>query len=270
MRDPLVSVVLPVWNPCADLLREALESVLAQTLAEFELIVVEDPGETSAEGVLALLADPRIRYVRNPARKSMAAARNQGIDLARAELIAMFDGDDVCERRRLERQVACFAGDSVIDVLGCRLRVIDEHGAAVGERAYPTDHDRILQCMRAYNPLAHPTVMFRKRVVVEAGGYSARPDCVCDDYDLWSRLARAGARFHNLDEALVRYRLHPGQTKNRRLKATLRDTLRIKNEYWKDLFGIGDHARMWGERLLLLLPSSWIMALFVRRLIPNE
>ena len=261
---PTVSVVLPVWNPDPDLLRAAVQSVLDQTHHDLELIVVEDPGPTSAEAVLQELDDPRIRHHRNQRKGTLGAARNLGLQLARSEVVAIHDADDTSTPDRLEMQLARMTAAPELAVLGGQLDVVNDQGRHLGYRAYPVQHDAIMSAMRRINAVAHPTVMLRKAAVLDAGGYSEDPDLACEDYELWSRLAAAGCRFESLPGALVRYRVHQGGMKSRLLRATLRDTLLVKKRYWASKMNLGDRLRMLGERLLLWLPPRLVMGLFLR------
>ncbi len=145
--------------------------------------------------------------------------------------------------------------------LGTQLRIIDDHDVETGARRYPTTHHEICRIMPIYNPIAQPSIMLRKAAVNAVGGYRDR---TCEDYDLWSRLALDGARFANLDTALVRYRLHSGAMKSRRLRASLRDTIDIKREHWRGKQTWRGRLRLFGEHSLLLLPSPLVMALFQR------
>ena len=92
-------------------------------------------------------------------------------------------------------------------VLGSQLTIIDHASQVIGWRSYPTAHAAIVESMRRFNPLAHPSVIFRKNFVRNAGGYLPYPGN--EDYELWSRLAGQGAGFGNHPEALLRYRIHP-------------------------------------------------------------
>lgn len=261
--NPRVTVVMPVWNADPAQLREAVTSLVAQTLDDFELIVVEDPSDRLAGPVLESVGDPRIRHVLGASRTSMATARNRGLACARAELVAMFDCDDVCEPQRLQKQVAFLEAHPEVAVVGCSLQIIGGDGKSQGWRDYPAAHAAILQAMPSYNPIGHPGVMLRKSVVESAGGYSETGE-VCEDYELWCRLANSGARFANLPEPLVRYRIHDDATKLRRLRETLKATLEIKRKYFGDRLSMRARARMWGERCLFLLPPRLVLALFVR------
>src|ERR1700722_4799227 len=210
MTKPLVSVLLPVWNADAGFLRQAVTSLLAQTLSAIEVIVVEDPSPRCAGELLQSLRDPRIRHLRNTERTSFADQLNRGLAAARAPYVARMDADDVAEPERLRTQLQLLSRHPDVGVLGTQLRIIDEAERPLGYRAYPTDHGDIGKALRRFNPIAHPSVMFRRAVGLRVGGYPFPALYPCEDYDLWCRLAKAGATFANSPEALLRYRIHTG------------------------------------------------------------
>ncbi len=259
---PRVSVVMPVLNPDADYLGRAVDSILGQTFGDFELLVIEDPSSRSAAPVLAQRQDLRIRYIVNLERTSLVDQLNRGLAEARGELVARFDADDLCEPDRLEKQVAFLDVHPQIGVLGTQLAILDGEGRLCGRRDYPCDHDAIAGALARFNALAHPSVMFRKHLVVEAGGYNHRY-LGNEDYELWCRLVARGVRLANLRAALVRYRIHPGALKSARLHSILRGTLEVKDTYWREQMNLRARARYLGERLLLWLPAAWVLRLFM-------
>jgi glycosyltransferase involved in cell wall biosynthesis len=262
---PRVTVLVTVRDPDPRLLRLAVQSALAQTFRDFELLVVEDPGARPAAAALSGLDDPRLRVTTNAAPLPLAAARNRGLEMAAGELVAILDCDDECAPERLAAQVAFLDAHRDIAVVGSQLEVVDEGGVRLGFRSYPTAHQDLVAAMRRRNPLAHPSVMFRRAVVQQHGGYRSLGDDACDDYELWSRLAQAGVQFANLPAPLLRYRLHGGAMKQRRLRATLRDTLAVKQIYWRAQMNFGDHLAVLGERAALWLPAPLVLFLFRRR-----
>ncbi len=254
---------MPVFDPHPDFLRQAIRSVLEQSLEDIELIVVEDPAERSAEPVVADMNDGRLRFIRNPERTSHVRQLNRALHEMRSDLAAHLDADDVCEPDRLERQHDRMRSHPDLSVLGSWISVVDAAGEQRGIRRYPVEHDQIVRAMRRYNPLAHSTVMYRKHAVLEAGGYEDRVYPAID-YDLWCRLARAGHRFANLPTPLVRYRLHPEGIKATQLQATIRASQQIKRMHWADQMDVRDRLRLMGESVLAHLPPSVVMRLFVR------
>lgn len=262
MSQPLVSVAMPVYRQQPALAREAVESVLRQTFSDFEFIIVEDPSEQTLEGWIQELGDARIRYYLNPHRTTLVQQRQQALELARGEFVAVFDSDDVCEPQRLQKQFHYLEHNPQIDVLGSQLIIIDGNGRPFASRNYPLEHDQIMSALPIYCPLAQPAVMFRRQAVLAAGGYEYGRYFGVEDYELWCRLAKRGAKFANLDEALLRYRMQPGQLKAQRLRDQLRGTLDIKCRYWRDEMTFRARMRLLGERWLLWLPAKLIMKLF--------
>lgn len=268
--SPTVSIVTTVLRADPRHFRVTAQSVAAQTFTDFEWIVVEDPPHGCVADVLAGAGIARVDHMRAPRPSSLAAARNVAIARARGQLIAILDADDECASERLARQVAAFTAEPGLAVVGSAIEVVDEDGRRLGFRAHPAADAAIRAAMRRFNPLAHPSVMLRREAIEAVGGYRDLGEGACDDYDLWSRIARAGGRFRNLPQALLRYRVHGGAMKARRLRATLRDTLRVKREHWSAELTLGDRMRMLGERALLLLPPPLVMRLFLGSALRRE
>lgn len=264
MTAPRVSVVMPVYRPRPEYLAQAIDSVLAQTLADWELVIVEDPSDRPGGAVVEARRDPRIRYFLNAARTSLPRQHNRAVAEARAGLIARFDADDVCEPERLAEQVRFLDEHPEVDVIASQLTIIGEDGRAMGRRSYPCRHDEIVRAMRRYNPLAGSNVMFRRRVVDAVGGWRETSERPAQDYEWYSRVAARGCRFAAHPAALVRYRLHGEQIKQRKLRGTLLTTLEVKRRYWLSSMDPLSIAVFAGEALLLALPAGLVLWLFRR------
>jgi len=206
---PLVSVVMPVRNGGRDL-DEALTSILGQTFGAFELIAVDDGStdETPSRLRRASEEDPRVRVIVSPGTGFVAAV-NAGIAASVSDWIARMDADDRSHPERLARQVAHLDAHPEVDLLGTSVRVIDAAGTPVSTIRFPLDQAVIALSLRTETPFCHGTVMMRRAALIAAGGY--RSDRFpAEDYDLWCRLATAGARLANLDQPLYDYRLSAG------------------------------------------------------------
>jgi glycosyltransferase involved in cell wall biosynthesis len=254
---------MPVLAPHPIYFRQAVDSILAQTLRELELVIVEDPSESSGAELLRDITDPRVRHIRNEARTSLVDQRNRALDESRADFIAMLDADDIAEPERLAKQLAFLRAHPDVGVLGSQLTIIDHAGAQIGARRYPTEHSDIVRAMARYNAIAQPSVMARRSVLFDAGCYQYRAFPVNEDYELWSRLAARDVKLANHPEALIRYRIHGGGTKAAMLKRMLRATIDVKQKFWRDQMDLGARARYWTEHALLGLPASWVLKLFV-------
>lgn len=264
MRKPKVSVLMPVYNPHPAFFRQALQSILAQTFEDWELVIVEDPAPRSAEEILRDFRDRRIRYLRNRERTSLLEQCNRCLLSAYGALVACLDQDDICEPTRLEKQVAFLEQNPQVTVLGTQLAIIRGDGSLVGYRRYPCEHEAIVKAMQYFDPIANPSVMFRKQAAIAAGGYQLAESPFVD-YELWCRLAKRGAVFANLPEPLVRYRVHlDSVTKGTQVRDTLRNTIRVKKMYWQSQMEFGARLRLLAEQLLLLSPQSLVVWLFLK------
>lgn len=260
---PLVSVVMAVLEPHPTYFPAAVQSVLQQSYEELELVIVEDPSRQSAAELLRSFSDSRICHHCNKTRTSHVAQRNLCLSRARGDLVAVLDADDLCDVQRIQKQVEFLRRHDDVSVLGSQLEIIDASGSHLGWRRYPLDHAAIHDAMRRHNPIAHPSAMFRRPLVLDAGGYRYERYPANEDYELWCRLAHCGARFANYPEPLLQYRLHRGGMKATRLRGIIRGTLDVKTLHWSDEMDWPARMRMHLERALLLLPSSLVYRLFV-------
>jgi len=182
-------------------LGEAVESVLAQSVSDLELIVVDDGSTDSTPKLLAEIADPRVRVLtRAPA--GLAPAINAGCAHARAPVIARMDADDVALPDRLDRQLAFLDTHLDVALLGGGIIVVDETGRELDREPAPAK-----PVLTERNGLVHATVAMRTEAFRELGGYRLDQ---AEDYDLWLRFQeRHGVAA--IPEPVLRYRLHPGQ-----------------------------------------------------------
>ncbi len=196
---PRVTVVMPVYN-AAPFVAAAVASVLAQSFTAFELLVLDDGSTDGSLRVLEGIRDPRLRLVRRP-HQGVVATMQAALELARADIVARADADDVCRPERLGRQVALLDARPEVAVCGAALR----RGGQV--LAYPADAARIRWTALYRNPFGNPTLAFRRRAALAAGGYPAE-HALLDDYPFVSRLI-ARHEGANLPEVLVEQRVHP-------------------------------------------------------------
>lgn len=196
-QTPLVSIVMPVYDPHPVHFREAVDSILRQTMSDWELLIVEDPSPRSAAELLADVDDPRIRHLQRRDKGTLVESLNWGLAESLAPLVARADADDVCEPDRLEKQLAYLQEHPEVDVLGSQLAIIDDEGKPWGYRGYPLHHEAIARGMAISNAVAHPSVLFKKQCVLAAGGYRS---FFSEDYELWCRLVHRQAHFANHPE----------------------------------------------------------------------
>lgn len=224
MSAPAVSVVMGVHNG-APWVGEAIASVLRQTAADLELIVVDDGSTDATAGILAAVGDRRVRVERRP-HQGLTDALIHGLGLARAPLVARLDADDLAGPERLARQRAFLDSHPDVGLLGAGAREVDSSGRDVALIRPPEDDTAIRRALIRRNPFVHSSVVMRREVAERAGGYDAS-FAVAQDYDLWMRMSR-WTRMANLGEPLVIRRLLPGRVTAERDGARLRAEARIR------------------------------------------
>jgi len=214
---PSVSVLLPVRN-AAKHLPEALDSLRAQTLAEHEVVAVDDGSddEGRTSGILARYAagDGRVRHV-STGSEGIASALNLAASLARGRYLARMDADDICHPDRLLRQARWLDCHPDTDVAGCLVSFGGDVRGAAGYARHVEwvngllDHDEMALGAFRDAPLAHPSVMFRASSFARFGGYRHGP--FPEDYELWLRWLEAGARLGKVPEELLVWNDPPGR-----------------------------------------------------------
>ena len=204
MTSPLVSVVMSVFNS-EKTLKRAIDSILTQSLKDFEFIIIDD---CSTDGSLLILKefekqDCRIKIYQNEKNLGLATSLNKGLKLCSSDMVARMDADDYSYPDRLEKQYNFMMANSTIDILGSGVVLVDEKGKKYKEYLYPSCDDEIKQSLQTTCPLAHPTIMYKKNLILSVGGYdeSLRR---AQDFDLWKRL-KEKAIFANLSESLLEY-----------------------------------------------------------------
>jgi glycosyltransferase involved in cell wall biosynthesis len=214
--DPEISVLLPVRDGEATLV-PCLRSLFAQKDTSFEVVAVDDHSRDRSSDILRSYAatEGRLR-IAHPSSPGLVPALNSGLAVARGDLVARMDADDLCRPERLMVQAARMRGKGSTDVLGCRVRLLSSPGHQnAGMRRYVAwqngllDHEAIVRDLFVESPLAHPTVMMRTRTLRDLGGY--RDFHGPEDYDLWLRAFGRGLRFGKVPEVLVSWRDSPGR-----------------------------------------------------------
>jgi glycosyl transferase family 2 len=202
-----VSVLIPVRNG-ARFLGEALESVSAQTYDDFEIILVDDASTDEIREVLERYPDPRLRVLRRGEPGGTAIALNDGLAEARGRYVAVMHADDIALAHRLALEVEFLNHHPDVGIVGGNQQPIDVDGRSIGSATHlPTSPGHIRWMLHVHNCLNHPTIMARRHVLVDLGGY--RPDAVpAEDYFLWID-ALETTRIANIDDVVLRYRIHP-------------------------------------------------------------
>lgn len=208
LRDPPVSVLLPVHNPGRHL-APALRSLAAQQDVKFEVIAIDD-GSTdgSRETLSAAAREYSWLRVFTQERRGVALTLNRGLAESRGRLIARMDADDLAVPHRLHAQIQLLEREPSVGVCGSWFRTFGDGRSAVVK--VPTANASIRARLVFGSALAHPSVMMRRELLVATGGPYKTDEEGVEDYGLWLRLAPL-TRFHNVPEVLLHYRMHPAQ-----------------------------------------------------------
>ena len=207
---PKVSVVMAVYNGEA-YLREAIDSMLAQTLADFEFLVVDDGSRDGSARIVREYEgqDERVKLLSLPQNMGMADARNAGIHAAAGDFVTFMDCDDVSLPTRLERQVAYLEAHPEIGAAGTEGQLMS---ADMSQTLYrfklPQSHPLIVFDTLAGVSFIYTTVMFRRELLQAVGGYEAGRRSGEERELPWRMLKRTDIRFANLPESLYLYRRH--------------------------------------------------------------
>jgi len=205
---PKISVVLPLYNG-EPYLRAAIDSILEQTERDFEFIIINDGSMDDGARIVRSYSDERIIFVEQK-NKGLVATLNRGIEMARASLIARMDQDDIAFPDRFALQLSWMEKHPEVGVLGTGIAFIDESGKLTRKKSTRGgSHAKIVEYL--LNPgkgtlMPHPTVMMRKDIVLQAGGYNERFE-YGEDIELWLRVLQL-SKLHVLEEVLLYYRLH--------------------------------------------------------------
>jgi glycosyltransferase involved in cell wall biosynthesis len=225
MFDPQVSVVIPAYN-CSRYVKDAVDSVLAQTWRDFEVLVIDDGSTDDTEQVMRRYQAP-VRYIRQQ-NGGVAVARNRGIAESRGRYVAFLDADDTWLPHKLERQIdtlnqqpqqrACYSAFTVVDA------ELNPIGISRSQRWRSALEDLLTRG----NVVATPSTVICERSLFESVGVFDPALSQCADWDMWVRLA-AQTEFLYLDEPLVTYRQH-GTNMSRNAPLLEYDSLQVLNK----------------------------------------
>lgn len=204
---PEVSVLMGTYNEKSRMqAAQAIDSILNQTFRDFELLICDDGSELEFYHWLQEYCrkDARIRLLRNEKNCGLAAVLNRCLLYAAGIYAARMDADDIARPDRLEKQAAFLKQNREYAFVGSSAYLMDEHGIwGMRKMAQQPENKDFLYT----SPFIHPSVMFRRKVLVRMHGYCQRPDVLrAEDYELFMRMYAAGFRGYNIQEPLLEYR----------------------------------------------------------------
>jgi len=206
---PSVSICMPAFNT-ERFIAQAIESIKAQTFKNFELIVVDDGSDDNTWEIASQCAadDERIKILANTTNRGLVYTRNLCIEKTRAPIVAMADSDDVFHTNRIRKQFQYMQGHPEIGVLHTNVYFIDDSGSTVAEPSDLPMTDTFIRFFLMLGPcIWNSTTMYRRELLIEAGGYRPGFEGGAEDYDLWSRMLKI-TKFAGLRDKLISQRLH--------------------------------------------------------------
>ena len=242
--DKLVTIIMPTYNG-SKWLKNAILSIQNQTYKHWELIVVDDGStDNTAQIVMDLMQnEPRIKYFKNEQNLGIQKTLNRGLKEAKGEYVARLDDDDSWpDPLKLKKQVDFLNENSTYVLVGTGVIIVNEEGKELFRYLLPEEDNVIRSKILSKNCFAHSSVLFRKDIVMNFGGYSEEEDVKhFEDYDLWMKLGTVG-KLHNLPIYGLAYRMREGSLSatNRLLvfKKLLNHINKYKKSYPKHLIAL--------------------------------
>lgn len=215
-----VSILMSVYNPNWDYLKETLDSITAQTFKDYELVIVNDGAdETKLSQLLSEYSFEKV-VIKNPVNLGLPRSLNAGLDKCSGEYVARIDDDDLMMPRRLEVQSEYLDNTPDVVAVFSNYSIINDKREKIRERSGGYNRDIYKTLLYKGNCLCHSTLFARKSELQKLGGYDGKLT-YAQDYDLYLRMIKSGSIFE-LTEPLVCFREVPGRiTKNKRLLSAL-------------------------------------------------
>lgn len=232
---PIVTVLMPVYNSSA-FLKETIDSVLNQTYRDFVFLIIDDGSTDDSLKIINSYSDNRIKVVKNEKNLKLVATLNKGLQLCETKYIIRMDSDDICDANRIKEQVAFMEANPSIGVSGTFIQLMK-----AGKRLkvkLPTQAKDVKAFMLFNSPLAHPSVILRKRVLSDNGITYDTAFIHAEDYQMWHSISKY-SDIANIGKNLLFYRVHENQiTSNPKNKLDKDNSLRKIRAEQLNLFGL--------------------------------
>lgn len=235
---PKISVILPVYN-AQESIGKSIESILTQFFEDFELIIINDGSTDNTLLIISSFKDHRIRICTTPNR-GIARALNFGIKLAKADIIARMDADDISLPDRLEKQLDYLNSNPDVGLVSCKVEYGGDRNANLGYALYVDHINKLMTHETMFikrfqeSPIAHPSVMYRKCLIEQFGGYAENK--TAEDYELWLRWMNKGVKFGKINGKLLIWNDLPNRISRNNVAYSEAEFLKIKAKYlYKEL-----------------------------------
>ena len=248
-----VTIILPVYNG-ERYLREAIDSVLAQTYRDFELWVVNDGSTDGTVAIVDSYTDPRVKRVDNPHNMGLVATLNRAFAMVESPYIARMDDDDIWHPQKLELQMALLKSRPDVGVCGTS---IHKFGDVDAIHIFPEESDALKVGLLFYCMMSHPSVVYRRSMLVETGLTYRKDYFPAEDYKMWLDVLKQ-SNIYNLQQPLVEYRQHGGQICREKKEEQILLERRLREEQLRLVYPnpTEDELNFHLDRFVTLQPQS--------------
>lgn len=235
MDYPKFSVLMSVYykeNPVC--LKESIESLINQTVLPSEILIVKDGILTDElNKVLSQYVNNKLfNIVGYKTNKGLGLALNYGVNLCKYDIVARMDSDDICDKKRFEKQLDYLIKHPNIKLIGSNtIEFIDNINNHISNRIMPENNAEIIEYSKTRNPFVHPSIMTYKDVILKSGNF--RNYYLCEDYDMWVRILENGYEAYNIQENLVYMRVSKDFYKRRGGIKYCKAIVKFKKELYK-------------------------------------
>ena len=263
-KRPTVSIIMPVYN-AGRFLAASIESILGQTLTDFEFLIIDDGSTDRSWSILKRFAskDKRIKLFRNTSNKGLVKSLNMLIPLAHGKFIARMDADDISLPSRLEKQVEYLSSNTTIVACGGQEYIMNEHGDVIADKFFPTDAKSCYNTLMNFMVIQPPLLMARGHIMrkLRYDNHIFKND----DISIHFKLLEHGD-FGNVDSVIFKYRrvsnslTHKNPKKVYFLALLVRLNAILRHKYRPHFVNIV--LAVFETLLIALLPNAWILGLF--------
>lgn len=261
---PKYSVLMSVYyKEKPDYLRESIESMLSQTLAPDQIVLVKDgPLNTELDQIIKYYFESNpglFTIVELEENLGLGKALDEGLKHCRNELVARMDTDDISLPERCETQVKEFVKDSDLSILGTMIdEFYEDPKNIISSRVVPTTDKEIKKFIRRRSPFNHPTVMFKKSDVIRCGGYGSLRRK--QDLDLFSRMINGGCKGANINQSLLLFRSNEDNYKRRKSWTYCKSYVDVQIKIWKrGHCSIFDLIYVIVGQMIMYLSPMWLL-----------
>jgi glycosyltransferase involved in cell wall biosynthesis len=270
-QPPLVSIVLPVYNG-EKYLADTLDSVFAQTYQNWELVIINDGSTDGTENLILIHQDKRIKYLPNDGNKGIIFSLNRGILESNGQYIARLDADDISLPERIEKQVEFLSANPEFAMCGSYFQTIDSKGKLLKNVEFPANNRDAQSFLLLHNCFCHSAIMMRTNIAKDLK-YDENFQ-VCEDYDLWYRIARTG-KILNLPVFMTLYRVHENNMSTRKSEIMFAHVNKINKRILDDLGieyskseleahsnALSYNASFFGDPASIRILENWMLKLY--------